>query len=160
VTILAWDGVHLAADSWTLGNDDLILNREYQKIKVIHENQVLACSGDVDVGCALAARLEKGLPLTPILVSDPAYYNVTALWWNGYQMHVIWTRGACYPTPLHHPFAIGVGNDVAQYLLKRGYSAVDAVEAVIDMYATCGGKVQYCELVLGKLVKVQTREYV
>ena len=141
MTVIAWDGRTIAADS--LAND-AGLKRVVNKLLRVNDG-VIAVTGAMDQGLELQAWFEAG--------ADPAK-------WPEFQKKDDWTRliratrEGCwwyartpYPQRVIAPFtAFGSGRDFAIAAMHMGKSAKEGVELACELTTECMGPVDVIEL--------------
>lgn len=141
MTVIAWDGNTIAADS--LANDAGLVRIVHKLLRV--NDGVIAVTGSMDQGLELQAWFEQG--------ADPAK-------WPEFQKKDDWTRliratrEGCwwyertpYPQRVIAPFtAFGSGRDFAIAAMHMGKSTREAVELACELTTECAGPVDVIEL--------------
>jgi hypothetical protein len=143
MTVIAYDGEHVAADTYIVNDSGLHLRT--RKIEVF-EDKVLATSGAADHGEALVVWFKMGrnpatFPHAPDRAKD-AYLYVFQ-----YEKPVVVFQ--TWPAPILFPvteFTAGCGGEIARAALKMGRHAMGAAALACELNVFCGGDVEYVDL--------------
>jgi len=140
MTVIAWDGVRLAADKRsTLGT----LIRTTTKVFRVGE-ALAAYAGDADAGEEVLAWFRDGCDVGKFPASQRDKDN-----WAG--LLVVWQDGTIWkfertPYPVKFPpqqFAIGSGRDFALAAMHLGKTAPEAVDVACFFDSGCGNGVDF-----------------
>lgn len=148
MTVIAWDGHTLAADSQTQ-RGDLITSKTTEKIflctegHTINNQQVLAfgIAGDVGAHVELYARLAQGLNFDTTFNPASEIYAILVTASRAFELYKREGSANCTISPASCPTAMGSGGAVAEVAMRLGYTAPEAVEQAIAMITSCGGTV-------------------
>lgn len=137
MTIIAWDGKTLAADSLTTSG---VIRWELKnKIYQLPKENYYTYAGDIEDGEAVYNWLLKQGD-KPENLDD----EFCAMYTINKKMHVVWSALVPYKAPKIN--ALGVGSDVAYGVMHHGGTSVEAVRIVCKLVEGCGGRVNSVEI--------------
>lgn len=140
MTVIAWDGVTLAADRrMTLG--DMI--GETCKLKRAKDGALLGMSGTLVTATRMIAWYEDQTQTFPD-IPDGESADLLVVKPSG---DVVGYFGDSIPIPVYSPFfALGSGAEAALAAMHCDATATEAVEIVSRVNASCGNGVDYLRL--------------
>jgi hypothetical protein len=143
MTVIAYDGVYVAAD--TMITNEAGTPGRCRKLYV-HNTKVLAISGTADHGEAMRLWYmhdAKPVDFPHVPGGDKSAY----LYVFEYMKPVLCFQS--FPAPVIFPmdmFTAGCGGDIARAALHMGGDAIRAVEVACALNVYCGGPVEYVDL--------------
>lgn len=135
MTIIAWDGITLAADK--LG-DSGGLRRTTTKIRRLPNGELFGSCGSASGGAHMFEWISRGANPedVPAIQLTEEYQGVIVIRLNGNP--IIYAKGA-YPFEMEDPFyALGSGRDFAIAAMYLGCDAKKAVEIACLFEVNCG----------------------
>lgn len=143
MTVLAWDGRYVAADSLECYGSC----RSAKPIQKLRQrgSTIFACTG---TGALFEPMIEwylGGRKLDELPKADDRDKDTKLLVFENGKAWV-YSPSLPYPAELHAPDAWGVGADMAIGAMEAGASAEKAVEVVIKREVYCGGPIQVIDL--------------
>lgn len=161
MTVIAWDGKVLAADSRCLNGNSTLVSDNVQKIHLIKNpyfgksvTVAAAFCGSLNlIGPWLDAIPKIGFGPLPLETIDDD---------NGAYGLTIAPDGTCFNHDIYGQYyetkgqymAMGSGADIARHYLAKGASAIDAVRESYLTEVTCGGPIRYYDLATGKMGEI------
>ena len=145
MTVIAYDGLYVAADRMISNNDGL--QGMSRKIEVF-EGQVLATCGAADHGEALMWWFKEGMhpeafPHLSKVGGDKDAYLYVFKHNTPVACFQTWPRPIIFPMVL---FAAGCGNDIARTAMHLGRDAREAAKIACELNVFCGNGVDYVDL--------------
>lgn len=136
MTIIAYKGGILAADSWVLQGD--LICGETRKLYSVPEDRGggwIAASGATSRANAMIEAVING-------TDRPDDEGITVMWVKADQS--VWAVEKETIFEIVAPFhAIGSGAHAAMGAMQAGATAIEAVQAACAIISTCGGEVQW-----------------
>ena len=135
MTIIAWDGVQLAADKLA-DNGGVALN--VTKIYRLKDGSLFGCTGILAFGLQMKAWIEGGLKDFPAAQQTEADWAPCIVITPSKE--ILMYERTPYPFKVEQTYiAIGSGREFATAALHLGKNAVEAVEVAKTLCPTCGG---------------------
>jgi hypothetical protein len=142
MTVIAFDGDHVAADTLIVNESGLV--GRCRKLE-IYNNQVLAHAGAADHGAAMAMwfKMGKKPAAFPHVVGDKDAYLYVFEYLKPVMCFQKWPAPILFPVS---EFSAGSGNEIARTAMRLGRSAMGAALLACDLNVYCGGDVEYVDL--------------
>ena len=139
MTVIASDGITIAADGRTITGHSEIARGSVRKIR-IHRGKIFALSGMAALFDALVDWYSAGaLPKDAPTIASDATWTLIVIDGGGPKL---FTHRVPYEDRLTYPITFGCGCDYAMGAMLAGASPERAVEITCEKEAFCGGEIQ------------------